>query len=127
MISPLYSSFTLMLIFLDQRVQTSKHTLIKMETILRSSISRKRKKAINSVISLNKFCTVNIEKHWVPLTMCKDCKENYPLQVDARCCRGITRIHRLPSRPSHPYGRQPHSLIFTSTLYKATCCLPASS
>ena len=23
-------------------------------------------------------------------------------------CRGITRIHRLPSRPSHPYGRQPH-------------------
>ena len=42
-------------------------------------------------------------------------------------CRGITRIHRLPSRPSHPYGRQPHSLIFMSTLYKATCCLPASS
>ena len=42
-------------------------------------------------------------------------------------CRGITRIHRLPSRPSHPYGRQPHSLIFISTLYKATCCLPASS
>ena len=25
-----------------------------------------------------------------------------------RECRGITRIHRLPSRPSHPYGRQPH-------------------
>ena len=23
-------------------------------------------------------------------------------------CRGITRIHRSPSRPSHPYGRQPH-------------------
>ena len=42
-------------------------------------------------------------------------------------CRGITRIHRLPSRPSHPYGRQPHSLIFMSTLYKATSCLPASS
>ena len=42
-------------------------------------------------------------------------------------CRGITRIHRSPSRPSHPYGRQPHSLIFMSTLYKATCCLPASS
>ena len=39
-------------------------------------------------------------------------------------CRGITRIHRSPSRPSHPYGRQPHSLIFMSTLYKATCCLP---
>ena len=38
-------------------------------------------------------------------------------------CRGITRIHRLPSRPSHPYGQQPHSLIFMSTLYKATCCL----
>ena len=44
-----------------------------------------------------------------------------------RICRGITRIHRLPSRPSHPYGRQPHSLIFMSTLYKATSCLPASS
>ena len=42
-------------------------------------------------------------------------------------CRGITRIHRSPSRPSHSYGRQPHSLIFMSTLYKATCCLPASS
>ena len=42
-------------------------------------------------------------------------------------CRGITRIHRSPSRPSHPYGRQPHSLIFMSTLYKAMCCLPASS
>ena len=42
-------------------------------------------------------------------------------------CRGITRIHRLPSRPSHPYGRQPHSLIFMSTLYKATSCLPAKS
>ena len=42
-------------------------------------------------------------------------------------CRGITRIHRLPSRPSHPYGRQPLSLIFMSTLYKATSCLPASS
>ena len=42
-------------------------------------------------------------------------------------CRGITRIHRSPSRPSHPYGRQPHSLIFMSTLYKATCCLPTSS
>ena len=42
-------------------------------------------------------------------------------------CRGITRIHRLPSRPSHPYGRQPHSLIFMSTLYKATSSLPASS
>ena len=42
-------------------------------------------------------------------------------------CRGITRIHRLPSRRSHPYGRQPHSLIFMSTLYKATSCLPASS
>ena len=37
------------------------------------------------------------------------------------------RNDRLPSRPSHPYGRQPHSLIFMSTLYKATCCLPASS
>ena len=35
-------------------------------------------------------------------------------------CRGITRIHRSPSRPSHSYGRQPHSLIFMSTLYKAT-------
>ena len=23
-------------------------------------------------------------------------------------CRGITWIHRLPSRPSHSYGRQPH-------------------
>ena len=43
----------------------------------------------------------------------------------AATCRGITRIHRLPSRPSHPYGRQPHSLIFMSTLYKATSCLPA--
>ena len=42
-------------------------------------------------------------------------------------CRGITRIHRLPSRPSHPYGRQPHSLIFMSTLYKASSRLPASS
>ena len=42
-----------------------------------------------------------------------------------RCCRGITRIHRLPSRPSHPYGRQPHSLIFMSTLYKASSRLPA--
>ena len=40
-------------------------------------------------------------------------------------CRGITRIHRLPSRPSHPYGRQPHSLIFMSTLYKASSRLPA--
>ena len=40
-------------------------------------------------------------------------------------CQGITWIHRSPSRPSHPYGRQPHSLIFMSTLYKATCCLPA--
>ena len=40
-------------------------------------------------------------------------------------CQGITRIHRSPSRPSHSYGRQPHSLIFMSTLYKATCCLPA--
>ena len=35
------------------------------------------------------------------------------------------RIHRLPSRPSHPYGRQPHSLIFMSTLYKASSRLPA--
>ena len=42
-------------------------------------------------------------------------------------CRGITRIHRSPSRPSHPYGQQLHSLIFMSTLYKATCCLPADS
>ena len=42
-------------------------------------------------------------------------------------CRGITRIHRSPSRPSHSYGRQPHWLIFMSTLYKATSCLPASS
>ena len=40
-------------------------------------------------------------------------------------CWGITRIHRLPSRPSHPYGRQPHSLIFMSTLYKASSRLPA--
>ena len=39
-------------------------------------------------------------------------------------CRGITWIHRLPSRPSHPYGRQPHSLIFMSTLYKASSRLP---
>ena len=46
-------------------------------------------------------------------------------KVHAIFCRGITRIHRSPSRPSHPYGRQPHSLIFMSTLYKATCCLPA--
>ena len=37
---------------------------------------------------------------------------------------GITRIHRLPSRPSHPYGRQPHSLIFMSILYKASSRLP---
>ena len=42
-----------------------------------------------------------------------------------RPCRGITRIHRLPPRPSHPYGRQPHSLIFMSTLYKASSRLPA--
>ena len=42
-------------------------------------------------------------------------------------CWGITRIHRLPSRPSHPYGRQPHSLIFMITLYKASSRLPASS
>ena len=42
-------------------------------------------------------------------------------------CRGITRIHRLPSRPSHPYGRQPHSLILMSTLYKASSRLLASS
>ena len=42
-----------------------------------------------------------------------------------RYCRGITRIHRLPSRPSHPYGRQPHSLIFMSTQYKASSRLPA--
>ena len=41
-------------------------------------------------------------------------------------CRGITQILRLPSRPSHPYGRQPHSLIFMSTLYKASSRLPAS-
>ena len=40
-------------------------------------------------------------------------------------CLGITRIHRLPSRPSHPYGRQPHSLIFMGTLYKASSRLPA--
>ena len=25
---------------------------------------------------------------------------------DTDNCRGITRIHRSPSRPSHPYGRQ---------------------
>ena len=25
-------------------------------------------------------------------------------QGDGDNCRGITRIHRLPSRPSHPYG-----------------------
>ena len=53
-------------------------------------------------------------------------KWNFPLNFRTMC-RGITRIHRLPSRPSHPYGRQPHSLIFMSTLYKATSCLPASS
>ena len=47
--------------------------------------------------------------------------------LEYKDCWGITRIHRLPSRPSHPYGRQLHSLIFMSTLYKATCCLPASS
>ena len=49
-----------------------------------------------------------------------------PCHLDSSA-RGITRIHRLPSRPSHPYGRQPHSLIFMSTLYKAMSCLPASS
>ena len=49
------------------------------------------------------------------------------LGLESWFCRGITRIHRSPSRPSHPYGRQPHSLIFMNTLYKATCCLPASS
>ena len=48
-------------------------------------------------------------------------------KIHNQLCRGITRIHRSPSRPSHPYGRQPHSLIFMSTLNKATCCLPASS
>ena len=43
-------------IFLDQRIQTRKHTFIKMETILRSSISRIKREAINSVLSPNKFC-----------------------------------------------------------------------
>ena len=49
------------------------------------------------------------------------------LELTESFCRGITWIHRSPSRPSHSYGLQPHSLIFMSTLYKATCCLPASS
>ena len=55
---------------------------------------------------------------------CFVCPYN-PTMPKARFCRGITRIHRLPSRPSHPYGRQLHSLIFMSTLYKASSRLPA--
>ena len=56
---------------------------------------------------------------WTLLT-----KESNCIRIFFCGCRGITRIHRLPSRPSHSYGRQPHSLIFMSTLYKAMSCLP---
>ena len=71
------------------------------------------------------ICTCHLHMHIIHMHTCH-------LHIicstpDGQHCRGITRIHRLPSRPSHPYGRQPHSLIFMSTLYKATSCLPASS
>ena len=35
-------------------------------------------------------------------------KATQELESKVEDCRGITRIHRLPSRPSHSYGRQPH-------------------
>ena len=75
---------------------------------------------MNSIvaIALSKICLV---RQWTTEHL------DSILKAGDTLCRGITRIHRLPSRPSHPYGRQPHSLIFMSTLYKATCCLPASS
>ena len=56
---------------------------------------------------LNK-CSFNHTLQWQMPVTSSTFRAEQSMNISLGGCRGITRIHRSPSRPSHSYGRQPH-------------------